>query len=332
MHRLTQKQERDHQKAPPMSSAKRLILGIKEPYLTQSTKNLLKDKQAGGIILFDRNVENRDQLKEFIAKAKAICPDPLFIAVDFEGGRVRRLGKYFPHLGGPVEYKDDLTILENHCREIAKQFKEIGVNLNFAPVIDLTYTPLNPALFDRTFSDDPALVAEYCASFYEGFADSGIQCCLKHFPGLGSAANDPHYKTAVSCIPKERISANDLVPFKAGIKMGINFLMTTHMLMTEIDNNITTFSKNTIDLARLIGFDRIIITDDMSMGALGNNQSLPENVLNALVAGHDMALICHDNDKHEEIVNYLESNLAALNEHGHSQALERISNVKKELP
>ena len=314
-----------------MNPAQRLILGIKEPFLTQSTKDLLKHNQAGGIILFDRNAENRDQLKEFIAEIKAICPTPPFIAVDFEGGRVRRLGKYFPHLGAPVEYKDDLAILENQCREIAEQFKEIGINLNLAPVADLTYTPLNPALLNRTFSNDPALVVEYCKSFYKGFAACGIQCCLKHFPGLGSAANDPHDKTAISCISRERIGANDLVPFRAGIKMGINFLMTTHILMTEIDKNISTFSKNTIDLARRIVFDRIIITDDMSMGAIGNSQSLPENVFNALVAGHDMALICHNNDKHEEIINYLDSNLAALSEHSHSQALERILNVKNEL-
>jgi len=331
MYSLAQKEERYPQEAPPMSPGQRLILGVKEPYLTQSTKNLLKDKQTGGIILFDRNAENRDQLKEFIAEVKAICPVPLFIAVDFEGGRIRRLGRYFPHLGVPVEYKDDLAILENHCREIARQFKEIGINLNLAPVIDLTYAPVNPALLDRTFSDDPTLVAEYCSSFYKGFAYKGIQCCMKHFPGLGSAANDPHDKIAISCISKERISANDLVPFKAGIKTSMNFLMTTHLLMTEVDKKISTFSKNTIDLARLIGFDRIIITDDMSMGAIDNNQGLPQNVLNALIAGHDMALICHDNDEHEEIVDYLESNLATLNEHGHSQALERISNVKNEL-
>jgi len=314
-----------------MSPAQRLIFGINEPYLTQSTKNLLKHKQVGGIILFDRNAENRDQLKDFITEIKAICPTRPFIAVDFEGGRVRRLGKLFPLLGAPMEYNDSLAILEHHCTGIAKKFKEIGINLNLAPVADVTYAPLNPALLDRTFSDNPALVAEYCASFYKGFASSNIQCCLKHFPGLGSAANDPHDKTAISCIPLQRISAVDLVPFKAGIKMGINFIMTTHLLITDLDKNISTFSKNTIDLARLIGFDRIIITDDMSMGAIGNNQSLPENIFNALVAGHDMALVCHDHDKHGEIVDYLESNLTALNERGHSQALERISDVKEKL-
>jgi len=314
-----------------MSPAQRLILGIKEPYLTQSTQYLLKDKLAGGIILFDRNAEDREQLAALINEILEICPEPPFIAIDFEGGRVRRLGKSFSHLGGPSEYADDLISLESHCREIGREFKEVGINLNLAPVVDLSYAPLNPALKDRTFSADPTRVIDYCASFYKGFSFSDIQCCLKHFPGLGSAANDPHDKTAISCISKERISANDLVPFKAGINMGINFLMTTHLLMTEIDSKISTFSKNTIDLARLIGFDKIIITDDMSMGAIGNNKSMRENVLAALIAGHDMALICHDNDKHREIVDYLESNLATLEKHGHNQALKRISDVKKEL-
>jgi beta-N-acetylhexosaminidase len=325
-----QKQERDYPKATAMNPGQRLILGVKEPYLSQSTKYLLKQKDVGGIILFDRNAENRDQLIDFIAEIKAICPVPPFIAIDFEGGRVRRLNKYFSHLGEPSEYRDNLIILENHCREIGRQFKEIGINLNLAPVVDLSYSPLNPALVGRTFSDDPSLAAEYCAGFYNSFAANGIQCCLKHFPGLGSAVNDPHANIAVSCISKERLDANDLVPFKAGAKMGINFLMTTHLIMSEIDKNISTFSKNTIDLARLIGFDKIIVTDDMSMGAI-KSKSLPESVFSALVAGHDLALVCHDNDKHEEIVEYLERNLDTLKAHGHDLALERISNVKKEL-
>ncbi|MCP4580537.1 MAG: glycoside hydrolase family 3 protein [candidate division Zixibacteria bacterium] len=314
-----------------MNPAQRLILGLEGPILTDSMKRLLADKQIGGVILFDRNARDRSQLKALIEQIRDSCTTVPFVAIDFEGGRVRRMDDIFHNLDEPIKYQGDLERLYSDCREVSREFSEIGLNLNFAPVADLSYTPLNPALKDRTFSDDPNLVAEYCIDFIKGFAANGIQCCLKHFPGLGSAVNDPHDKTAISCIAKEKILANDFIPYKAGISAGASMIMTSHVLISDIDEKISTFSRITIDLARFIGFDSVIITDDMTMGGAQGNRSLPEKVLETLVTGHDMALICHEHDKHEEIVGYLEENISALIENGHTQALERIANVKSSL-
>lgn len=314
-----------------MNPGQRLILGLEQTHLVNSFKSLFTDKQIGGVVLFDQNAENPVQLKRLIGEINEVCLITPFIATDFEGGRVSHFADFFRLLAKPAEYAGEFVRLRSACQEIGGDFKEIGINVNFAPVVDLSYSPVNPALSDRTFSYDPSQTSDYSLNFYEGFSANNVICCFKHFPGLGSAVNDPHYETAVSCISRERILTNDIIPFKAGIAQGVKMIMTTHLLITAIDDKIVTFSKSVVGLARELGFEGILITDDMSMGAVKKSLPLPEAVLEALCSGHDVALICHDYDKYPEIVNHLERNLNLLQQHGHEKALQRISDVKKAL-
>jgi len=315
-----------------MTPGSRLILGLQKSHLTNSIKDFLRQKQIGGVILFDHNAENIGELKSLVAEINAACsPGRPFIGIDFEGGRVRRLGKLFGPLRRAEDYADNLTGLSEDCARLAKQFSACGINFNFAPVCDLTYAPLNVALADRTFSTDPALTAAYCLEFHRAFSGAGIMTCFKHFPGLGSAVNDPHASMAISCIPFERLRDFDLVPYKAGIRLGIKIIMTSHILISSVDGEIATFSKRTTDLARSLGFAGVLITDDLSMGALKDILPLRERVLKALCAGHDMALVCHDHDDHLVIVEYLEKNLNTLMRSGHLKALSRIEHAKKQL-
>ncbi|MCD6162552.1 MAG: glycoside hydrolase family 3 protein [candidate division Zixibacteria bacterium] len=314
-----------------MNPGQRIILGIEGTYLTDSVISILSKKQIGGIILFDHNGENPNQLKALINSIYNACEIKPFIAIDFEGGRIRRLKKFFHLLAKPSEYDGKANELKSDCENVGRDFKEYNINLNLAPVADISYSPLNAALEDRTFSADPLKTSEYCISFCEGFAKNNILCCLKHFPGLGSSTNDPHKLTAVSCLPYDRIRENDLVPFKAGINAGVNMLMTTHLLMTAIDDKIGAFSVKTTGLARALGFEGIIISDDLCMGALKSEDSLPEITLKSLCAGHDMALICHNHSRYNEIISYLENNISVLEKHGHKRALERIRDAKESL-
>ena len=315
-----------------MNPAQRLILGIEKPYLNNAARKFLNEFQPGGIILFDRNGESLTQLKVLIEDIKSSLNTPPFIAIDFEGGRVRRCSALFSRLERPALYlEDDFESLKADAGQIAAEFNEVGINLNFAPVADLQYEPLNAALSGRTCSIDPSEASEYCGGFIDSFQSSGVYCGLKHFPGLGSAVNDPHRAVSISCISSDRYMANDLIPFKAGIGVGAKFLMTTHMVMTCIDKRIATFSPKVIELTRLIGFESIIITDDMSMGAVKNQAGLEENVLKALNAGHDMALICHDLEKHAGVIEHLEKNIGRLEQNGHAEALKRIANVKEQF-
>jgi beta-N-acetylhexosaminidase len=312
------------------SIPQRLIIGIDQPYLDSPTQNLLKQYSPGGIILFDRNGNDPGQLIELIKSINHFCDDKPFIAIDFEGGRIRRMKALFSELKSPEEYKmQNLDLLGPDCSRVATEFQEYGINLNFAPVADLEYSPLNPALENRVYPGDSSEVAEYCRSFIKTFKAHNIMCCLKHFPGLGSSANDPHEEISVSCLPIDRIINNDLIPFKAGIDAGAAMIMTSHMMVSSIDEEISTFSKRTTDLARKTGFGGVLITDDMSMGAI-NRSNLPAQVLTALTSGHDMALICHDFKKYEESIIYLEKNIDLLIKKGHNESLTRIENVKKE--
>jgi beta-N-acetylhexosaminidase len=313
------------------STAQRLIVGLEKPYLDKATEKLLAEKQVGGLIFFDRNCENLVQLSELADQIRGCCDDIPFLAIDFEGGRVRRGAGCFSNLEPAAYYVEAcLSRLHDDCIKVAQEFGDIGINVNFAPVADLTYEPLNPALAQRTFSSDSMAVADYCRTFIEAFAQYGILCCLKHFPGLGSAANDPHGQMAISCLPAERLAGYDWVPYKAGFEAGAAMVMTTHMLATSIDEMPATFSETTTNLVRAMRFDGIIITDDMTMGAVVGDD-LPDKVLRPLVAGHDMVLVCHKFERYEEIIDYLDSHLDELNQHGHKQALKRINDAKKKL-
>jgi beta-N-acetylhexosaminidase len=315
-----------------MSAGQRLILGLDKPYLTPQQQEFLSKNQLGGVILFDRNGTDKAQLEKLIDDVYNCLSDIPFVAIDFEGGRVRRMKELFPVLEKASDYIGNLNKLKDDCHKVGEEFARLKINVNFAPVADILYDPLNPALRDRAYSDDSLSVNDYCKSFIQAFSDSGILCCLKHFPGLGSAINDPHDKTAVSCIPYGHLAHNDFVPYKSGITNGIKFIMTTHVLMTSLDMKIATFSNQTTGLLRSLGFEGIIVTDDLSMGAVKDSRPIKEIVLEALCAGHDMALVCHNHEEHQEIVDYLEDNLDTLKNNGHEQAIARINDVKKSLP
>ena len=313
------------------STAQRLILGLEKPYLDKATEKLLAEKQVGGLILFDRNCENLSQLGKLTRHIRDCSSGIPLLAIDFEGGRVRRGAGCFSELGSATSYAETgLDKLRDDCIEIAHEFNDIGINVNFAPVADLAYDPLNPALAQRTFSSESMAVADYCRTFIGAFSQYKILCCLKHFPGLGSAVNDPHGQMAISCLPAERFAGYDWVPYKAGFDAGAAMVMTTHMLATSIDEIPATFSEKTTKLVRAMNFDGIIITDDMTMGAVGGDD-LSDKVLRALVAGHDMALVCHKFERYEEIIDYLDGHLDELNQYGHEQALRRINDAKKKL-
>ena len=303
-------------------------MGLPAPYLNKQARDILSRYEIGGVILFNRNCENHNQLKQLIEDIKITCISKPFIAIDFEGGRVRRGVELFNVLEAAEYYAPDkLQKLRDDCLKVGQQFKELGINVNFAPVADLKYNPENPALAERTFSDDPAAVAEYCQAFIAAFTENGILTCLKHFPGLGSAANDPHEKMSVTCRSIERFINYDFIPFKTGIESGVPMVMTTHVLASALDSKLATFSENITKLMRNFGFNGIIVSDDMFMGAV-NGDNLPQRVLESLVAGHDLTLVCHGINRYEEIIETLENNISLLEKHGHSESIRRIENAK----
>jgi len=314
-----------------MPVGQRIILGIRGTELTDSEIKLIRHFNIGGFILFDRNADSLNSLRTMINRLYEICTDKPFICIDYEGGRVRRLKNLFPLLREPRYYINNSTLLENDIKLVASTFLDIGINLNFAPVADLDYLKVNPALIDRTFSDDPLFVSQYCIEFIRSFTTFNIACCAKHFPGLGAAVNDPHEAVSINCQDFEHFRKFDLIPFKSCIAQDVRFMMTSHVKITGIDNEICTFSSKYPKLARELGFEGVLITDDLTMEAINPTENLEDSLLKALCSGYDIALICHYHDKHESILNFLENNISKLINTGHEDSLERIVNVKESV-
>jgi len=314
-----------------MSIGQRLIIGIDKPFLSESLKSFINRNEIGGVILFDHNGIDLDQIYRLIIDVNDVCDIKPFVAVDFEGGRVRRFKNFLPNLENPMAYKNNPGGLRGDLNKVAGALIQLGINVDFAPVVDLDYMPLNGALNERVYSRLPDEVNEYSRIFIECLTGRGIICCAKHFPGLGAAVNDPHRKTAVSCLSIEHIAANDLMAFRGAVAAGAQMMMTTHMIVTAISDKIVTFEPAVEKLARKIGFEGILICDDLSMGALKGFRLLPEMALDTLCAGHDIALICHNHDKYDDVLGFLNDNLPVLERHGHQEALNRIANVKKSL-
>jgi beta-N-acetylhexosaminidase len=314
-----------------MFLGQRLIVGIDKPDLSDSLKSFIKRNQIGGVILFDHNGIDLVQIRRLVQDINQACEIKPFVAIDFEGGRVRRFKNLLPNLDNPSAYRNDFARLRQDIDRVAEALINLGINVDFAPVADLSYSPLNRALIDRTYSAEPDEVIEYCRVVIESLNSHHIISCAKHFPGLGSAVNDPHLEAAISCLSPEQITRNDLRSFRGAVAAGVQMLMTTHMIMSAISREIVTFEPVVEKLSRKMGFDGILICDDLSMGAVKGLRPLPQMALETLCAGHDIALICHDHDKYTDIFKYLENNMELLESHGHQQAIDRIANVKKSL-
>ncbi len=277
----------------------------------------IKDRNLGGIVIFDydvvlkspeRNVKSPEQVKALLEKLSSFAKTPLFIAVDQEGGKVARLKAKF---GFPASVsakslgdKNDLLFTENEAEKIGATLYEMGININFAPVVDLNINPENPAIgkYERSFSADSSIVINHAEAFIKGLGKNRILACLKHFPGHGSAWNDSHYGMAdVS----DTWIEEELLPYKELIKKDVvDIIMTAHIFNKKLDPDYpATLSKKILtDLLRKgLGFDGVIISDDMQMGAISGYYGLKKSIILALDGGIDILLFCNNNDYDEKI-------------------------------
>lgn len=277
----------------------------------------IKNRNLGGIIIFDydvllkkaeRNVKSPEQLKSLLGKLASYAETPLFIAVDQEGGKVARLkAKYgFPESVSAkfLGDKNDISFTENEAGKIGFILNEMGININFAPVVDLNINPENPAIgkYERSFSADADIVINNAEAFINGLGKYGILACLKHFPGHGSAWNDSHYGMAdVS----DTWIEDELVPYKELIKKDlVDIIMTAHIFNKKLDQDYpATLSKKILTglLRNELGFDGVIISDDMQMKAISDYYGLRKSIYLALDGGIDILMFCNNSDYDEKI-------------------------------
>ena len=267
----------------------------------------------GGVILFARNAESLQSLKIIIQDIKARTSDDLIVAVDQEGGSVCRItGADFPTFPSPAYYSgnNDLRGATHAARVTSEHLLDIGVNMNLCPVADVLTNPDNLLMKSRCFSGDIHRVCEFVRSVVRVQNRSGVASCVKHFPGLGNSAIDPHVKLAMSYRSHDFYSEYMFPPFKAAFDESCPAVMTTHIKATLLDpENPATFSGSIIsDILRSeLGFDGVIITDDLDMGAV---ESIEDAVPRAISAGHDMVLICHSLDRQLSCAKALQRRIA----------------------
>lgn len=295
-----------------MISHESLIVDISGFELNAEDKEILEHPLVGGIILFSRNYETVSQLKSLCKSIRKLRP--LLISVDQEGGRVQRFQKDFTRLPpmGDIgklfektpEKASQWARQSGEC--MARELLEVGVQLSFAPVLDLN-KELNTVIGDRSFHADPFIVTELAKAWMQGMHKAGMKAIGKHFPGHGSVTLDSHFTMPIDERDLAKITQNDLIPFIELIRAGINGIMPAHILFPKIDTKPVGFSKIWLReiLRKQLKFTGLIFSDDLNMKGATGAGSYADRAHSALEAGCDKVLLCNNRSGVIEILDQL---------------------------
>ncbi len=263
------------------------MLGVNEKY------------PVGGIILYAHNIDNETQLATFIAQIRALKGSPL-LCIDEEGGRVARIGnntnfkvEKFESMGAIGATGDPQKAY--YCgNTIGTYLNRYGFDIDFAPVADVNTNPENIVIGARAFSDNPAVAAPMVVSYLQGLKDAGVTGCIKHFPGHGDTKADTHYGYAQSLKTWEEMRDCEMVTFKAGIQWGTQLIMTAHIAVPNVTGSDIPATMSSVilqdKLRGELGYQDIIITDAMEMGAITKQYTNAEAAVGTLQAGADIVL------------------------------------------
>ncbi|MBB6214133.1 beta-N-acetylhexosaminidase [Anaerosolibacter carboniphilus] len=294
-----------------------LIVGFQEASPTPQTQQLIQENKVGGFILFKRNYKDFDTAVSLTNQLKSWNsqnPLPLFISVDEEGGTVSRLpdgGTKFPdaRLLGQI---DDPNLTYQMGQVIGSELKAMGVNLNYAPVLDIVLSKENKLLIRRAFGSTPDIVTRHGLHFIQGQQEAGVIAAPKHFPGHGDTVVDSHGKLPKIMIEKDLLHRRELIPFQAAIEEGVDALMVGHLAFPLIDPSELPATKSALmmkDLLRTeLGYGGLIITDDVEMSAyVGKEKDLKESILLSIDGGADLFIAGHTYDTQIKILDIIKT-------------------------
>jgi beta-N-acetylhexosaminidase len=284
-----------------------LIIGIRGTSLTEDEAEFIITNNIGGIILFARNIESPEQVHALCKSIQALRHKmkdklPLFIGVDQEGGRVARMKAPFTQWP-PLSYLgklDSTSVAFRFAMDMGTELRAVGINLDFAPCVDILTNPKNTVIGDRSLSTDPEQVAKLASALVRGYIKSGIIPCAKHFPGHGNTLLDSHEALPVEDIDADRLKNVELVPFKKVFRARLDMVMTSHIKFSKIDPDFpVTLSEKFLKglLRQELRYRNLIITDDLDMKALANNFPADQIPVMALQAGCDILLYCNNFDQ-----------------------------------
>ncbi|SCY91300.1 beta-N-acetylhexosaminidase [Alkaliphilus peptidifermentans] len=292
-----------------------VIVGLDGYAIDDDSKSLIEEYYVGGFILFGRNVKNTNSLLQLINSLKSTNKNnkiPLFISIDEEGGRVSRVPKEFMKVPtnrkiGQINNKELSFEIGN---VIGEKIRALGFNLNFAPVMDIDSNPLNPVIGDRSFGSDERIVSQLGIETMKGLQNSGVIPVVKHFPGHGDTFLDSHISLPTVDKDLNSLQQFELIPFKEAIDNNADAVMIAHILYSRIDSeNPATLSKTIITevLRNQMNFEGVVITDDMTMGAIIENYDIGDAAVKSVNAGSDIILVCHGYDNAIKVIKDLKS-------------------------
>ena len=274
------------------------IVGFDGLAVPSDLRALAREFDLGGIILFARNVESAGQVEELARDAQTLARElPSWVSVDQEGGRVARFKRPFTEWPPMLTLgrSGDEALAARFARALAAELAAVGVNLDYAPVMDVHTNPANRVIGDRAISERPADVARLGRVVIRTLQAAGVAACAKHFPGHGDTTTDSHHDLPVVEHPPDRLRAVELEPFRAAIDEGVASVMTAHVLVPAVDEHRpATLSTTLIDgwLRRELGYQGLVVTDDLQMRAISRRWGLAEASVAAVAAGCDVVLLC----------------------------------------
>ena len=287
-----------------------LMIGIHGTTLNDDAKFMLNEYRVGGIILFDRNMESKDQVKTLITDinkaGKSAGLTPLFLGIDQEGGAVARMDDKLIKVPPAEELgKTSVEQAVSLAKQSGAELKDLGFNINFAPVADLGLT------YGRSYSTNPDEVVRYAGAVGKAYDEAGLWYSYKHFPGIGKTDVDLHADTSIVPVSKETLLSEDTKVFIDLIKQSkpnTYTIMVSHAMYPQIDpDHPASLSKAIITdwLRKDMGYNGVVVTDDMDMGALAKHYTFGDMAVQSILAGSDILLVCHEYEHMQEAYNGL---------------------------
>lgn len=315
-----------------------IFSGVNGTEMNDDTKNIIENDHVGGIILFGDNIESAGQTVDFlndIKDANEKNPSPLLTGVDEEGGSVTRVPDDVTSLptNQAIGELDDPDLSYDVGSVLGEQMKALGFNLDFAPVMDVNSNPDNPVIGDRSFGDDPDTVSKLGVQTMKGIQSKDIISVMKHFPGHGDTGVDSHLELPKVDKGRDDLRNLELIPFQKAIENGADVSLIAHILLPQIDaDNPASMSQKVItDMLRDdLGFDGVVVTDDLTMEAITDNYDIGEAALQSVKAGGDLMLVAHDYDSVQKVFDTLKEAVenGELSEERIDESVERIQNLK----
>jgi beta-N-acetylhexosaminidase len=308
-----------------------VMVSLNGGYLNDQIRSLIEQYHIGAVVFMGGNIKSQTQVLKFISDMNEISTTTLLIATDQEGGVVARIpwdqARLIsqPHIG--IIGRDDFAyeIGVQH----AQALNQLGIDMNLSPVLDIAFSPTS-SLANRSFGNNPESTAELGSAMIKAYQDNGLIACAKHYPGIGRTTGDTHNVLPTIDIQREQLFTEELIPFQSAIESNVEVIMTGHVLYPQIDADFPS-SLSTVFVTDILrnelGFNGVILTDDIRMGALDN---YPDKAVQAIQAGNDMIIIVDSYENQIEFINQIKEAIqnGTISEQAVSESIKRILRLK----